>query len=278
MMYAAQKNKSKKLSVVLLDETLRDKIFTNGNHKVFTTLKSKKLADQKNIIVVSKASRLSELAGFIREMNEKNYLKGLFIRPDVKAELIPKLMVESGVSTLKQTLIIQNAAVLHRVLHAWKKQAREMLIADAAVSDNILYVISCSFRLYNVRFEDLPALRRISASNRGNFVIDEDGSYLHWPQEDIHLDIDMLEYHTDKVYRKEADLKRLRYHRQTGLILKKIREETGLRQSDIEGLSARQVRRIENGEAPLTVKAQEKIAAALDLEMDQLLNRISRKE
>lgn len=263
MVKTLKKKSSKSLSLVLLDERFQGKIAPGGTHRLFTSVRSKKLTGQKNVVIVSKASGLSSISEFIREVNEKNHLKGLFIRADVKTELLPKLMHESGVSTLKHTFIHQNPEVLRRLLRAWQLGTPEALIADASVAEDTLFVVSCSFQLYNIPFAELPALRKISQENRNSFVIDEDGSFLHWPHDDIHIDIDTLEYQTNPEYRRNADLKRLQHNRKFGITLKQLRNKAGLRQSDIPGLSARQVRRIENGETPITSGTLEKMSAAL---------------
>lgn len=247
MIKALKKKRKKTISLVLLDEQFQGRIASGGTHRLFTSVHSKKLTGQKNVVIVSKASGLSSISEFIREVNEKNHLKGLFIRADVKTELLPKLMHESGVSTLKHTFIHQNPDALSRLLRAWQLGTPDALIADASVAEGTLFVVSCSFQFYNIPFTELPALRKISPKNRNSFVIDEDGSFLHWPNDDIHIDIDTLEYHTNPEYRKKADLKRLQYNRKFGDTLKQLRKKAGLRQCDIPGLSARQVRRIENG-------------------------------
>jgi DNA-binding Xre family transcriptional regulator len=276
-MYRSQLKGEKKLAVILLDEKFQGVITAGGNRSIFSTLQSKQLSGFKNVMVVTKASQLPELALFIHDMNKKNYLRGLFIRPDVKMELLPKLMHESSVTTLKHTLILESPHVLQRVLNAWGRRASDQLIADAAVADGRLYVISCSLRMYAIAFEELPALRRINIGMRCDFVIEEDGSFIHWPDYDIHLDLEMLEYHTNEEYRKKADLERLQYHKQLGRALKKLRESSGRRQSDIPGLSARQVRRIENGETPVTLQSLEKIARGLGMTVGQLMNYMAEK-
>lgn len=270
MIKTQKKKRGSSLSVVLLDEQFQGKIGSGGTHRLFTSMHSKKLKAQKNVVIVSKASGLCAVSGFIRDINDKNHLKGLFIRPDVKAELLPKLMHESGVSTLKYTFIHHNPEALHRLLHAWNVGAPDKLIADASAADDTLFVVSCSFKFYKIPFAELPALRKISLENHRTFEIDEDGSFLHWPHDDIHIDIETLEYHTNPEYRKKADLKRLQYNRQFGDSLKRLRKESGLHQRDIPGLSARHVRRIENGETPVTADALEKIVAALGMSVEQI--------
>ena len=54
-----------------------------------------------------------------------------------------------------------------------------------------------------------------------------------------------------------------------------LSESRGLRQRDIEGLSERHVRRIEQGIARLTGDSAAKLAGPFRMEMDELLQRIS---
>lgn len=280
MVKTLKKKRKSPLSLVLLDEQFQGKIASSGSAggRIFTSIRSKKLASQKNVILVSKASGLGGISRYIREINEKNHLRGLFIRPDVKTELLPKLMHESGVSTLKHTFIHHNPEALNRLLRAWNLGAPDALIADASVADDTLFVVSCSFKFYKIPFAELPALHRVAPINRNTFDIDKDGSYIHWEQDDIHIDIDTLEYHTNPEYRKKADLKRLKYHRQFGDSLKHLRKEAGLRQGDIPGLSARQVRRIENGESTVSVGALEKLAKAMGMSMEEILRKQANKK
>ena len=132
MVKTLKKKRKNPLALVLLDEQFQGTIASGSTHRLFTSVHSKKLAVQKNVVIVSKASGLSGISEFIREINEKNHLKGLFIRPDVKTELLPKLMHESGVSTLKHTFILESSDALQRVVNAWNLGAPDALIADAS--------------------------------------------------------------------------------------------------------------------------------------------------
>jgi transcriptional regulator with XRE-family HTH domain len=61
------------------------------------------------------------------------------------------------------------------------------------------------------------------------------------------------------------------------LALMELREEAGLRQEDIQGLSERHVRRLEKEEGRLTVDAAKHYAATLGLELSEFLRLLSRK-
>lgn len=139
------------------------------------------------------------------------------------------------------------------------------MIADAKASRDRLLVLSCALEPYEVSFAEIPALKSMPKPDRGNFKIDEDGSYLYWPQADVHLDLDAIRTATcariAPAYREAALRKKLTHDRRYGAAIARLRREKGLKQSAIAGLSERQVRRIERGEG-VTSKALQRLAAA----------------
>lgn len=69
-----------------------------------------------------------------------------------------------------------------------------------------------------------------------------------------------------------ADVEISRYAKdKTSLVLLDLREEHGLTQAEIDGLSERQVRRLEKEESRLTVDASRKYANALNLPLSEFL-------
>jgi len=75
------------------------------------------------------------------------------------------------------------------------------LILEAKVIDEHLLVIDKALNSYLVSFNSKP-LNRIPIDNRTIFEIDPDGSYIYWPIQDIHLDIESFKVLVDK---EEAD-------------------------------------------------------------------------
>ena len=88
---------------------------------------------------------------------------------------------------------IKNGLCLH---------SRKPIIADAYVVEDRLLLRSCALKTYEVSFKDLPALASIMEEDRPNFEIDSDGSFIHWPDADIHLDLDAVVYATDPAAKK----------------------------------------------------------------------------
>jgi hypothetical protein len=149
----------------------------------------------------------------------------------------------------------------------------EILEAHGVVP--VLFVTSCALQQYEVPINKITALKSVPESTRANFTIDEDGSYLHWPESDIHLDLDAIRVAIDPVANKKAfEAKALR-HRRYGSAIAKLRLQKGLKQSDIPGLSDRQVRRIESG-AATTYESFSRLANAHGMALDEYLNQLAR--
>ncbi|HZY60600.1 MAG TPA: DUF2442 domain-containing protein, partial [Candidatus Binataceae bacterium] len=89
-------------------------------------------------------------------------------------------------------LVHSDSRIPRRVLAAWQHNAPAELIANATVADDRLIVISCEPKMYEVGFDQMPALKKIPAPQRRDFEIAEDGSFIWWPSRDIHLDLDAI--------------------------------------------------------------------------------------
>jgi hypothetical protein len=157
-----------------------------------------------------------------------------------------------------------------RVLTAWKYRAEKKLIANATVVDDRLMVISCEPEVLEVSFDELPSLRRVPKRDRAKFSISDDGSYLHWESLDIHLDIDAIRSATDPTWKDKCMVQRMAHDARYGAAIAQLRRDFGLRQTDIPDLSDRQLRRIENGEAP-TAGALRALSSAHGMDLHKYL-------
>jgi hypothetical protein len=113
-----------------------------------------------------------------------------------------------------------------------------------------------------VPWGDIGALQGVGSAERNRFVVSSDGSYIHWPGPDVHLNLESLQMEVDPGARDEARLERLRQARGLGAAVAALRAIKGLRQVDMEGVTARQVRRIEAGEVFPRLSTLAKLAAA----------------
>jgi hypothetical protein len=142
---------------------------------------------------------------------------------------------------------LPDVATALRIMQARAGGGAEQLIASASVVGDRLLVWSCEPRAFECSFSDLPALSRLPEKDRRRFEIDADGSFLRWPDHDIDLDLSAVRYAADPKFRKTTDQNKRRTFKRYGDAIRKLREARGLRQSDIAGVDARQMRRLENG-------------------------------
>ena len=205
-------------------------------------------ANARNVFVLALASELSEVAPFVRAANSRHHLRALFVQADLAERWIGQMLSRADLRTLRNLLVHQGPDLPRRVLGAWKMGAQDDLIADAVAVNDRLLVFSCALERIEIPFADVPALARLSKGDRGSFEVASDGSYLHWSGPDIHLDLEAFRIAVDPKVGERARVEQMRHNARFGRAVATMREGQGLRQSDIEGLSARQVRRIEAGE------------------------------
>jgi hypothetical protein len=229
----------------------------------------------RDVFVLASATKLAIVSPFIREANAAHHLRALLLRADVDCAWILPMLERANLRSPRNTLVHSSPDVPRRVLRAWQHRAQHQLIADATVVGDRLFVRSCSLEPFEIRFCDLPALARLSEEERAHFSIDEDGSYLHWTGGDLHVGLDMIRYGVDEDFRIKTNLRRLAAEARFGGAVKTLRTAEGLRQSDIPGLSAKQVSRIEAGQGTPRVKTIQKLAHAIGASPQAYLDRVA---
>lgn len=154
--------------------------------------------------------------------------------------------------------------------------AQDELIADATVMEGVLFVRTCALETLEVEVREVKALRKASRDEVRNFEVADDGAYIYWPDLDVHLNVESVRVVLDPTLKSELMLKRQRDEQRMGAALRKIRERKGLRQADIEGVSTRQVGRIERGEVRARHATLELFARAHGEELNTYLQELSR--
>lgn len=228
----------------------------------------------RNIFVLVPASALPEVAEFVSVANRRHQLRALLIRDDVRPSAVPQMFERAGLRLMRNTIVHSDPDVPSRVLTAWAHDAQDELLAKASVSDDRLFVLSCALQPYEIGFDQMAALKRIPAAERSNFVLDEDGSYIHWPAPGIHVDLDAIRTALDPRLRTKTAAEKILHDCKYGVAIARVRSEHGLRQSGITGLSERQVRRIEKG-GRTTIEALRRLASAHRMDLDAYLNELA---
>lgn len=151
--------------------------------------------------------------------------------------------------------------LLRRLLVTLDADDQSERILDAWWEGDTLVVLSPRFQRLHVPLVKLPSLRD---NSRGLdvFEIDLDGAYVYWPELDVHLGWEQFaQAIDDKAYLK-ARQQSIEFNKCYGSAIRSLRQRRGLLQSDINGLTPRQVGRIERGECRATHSALTKLAKA----------------
>jgi hypothetical protein len=170
----------------------------------------------------------------------------------------------------------QDPTVVDRIKQAWEWESEDELIATAKASENILIVMGCNLNFWQVSFEVIPCLNKLPLSERNNFEIDPDGSYLHWQWNDIHIDLEDIKAAADPEFKNQLYFEKLKYDRSLGKAISQVRKAHNLNQKEIEGLSDRHLRRIENEGYQVTIDVLKKLAVAHNMNLEDYLAEITR--
>ena len=92
----------------------------------------------------------------------------------------------------------------------------------------------------------------------------------------MHLGWDQLNEIVDERARLRVVQGRSAFRRRHGLAIRELRVEHGLSQRDVEGLTARHLRRIEHGEQQLTRRALTALAQAHEMTPSEYLDAVAR--
>lgn len=170
----------------------------------------------------------------------------------------------------------RDSGAIRRLIISLARPEPVLGIVDAYVLGDTLNVVTGDFVFRSFPLDRVPGLDTLRGTAAHEFEIDEDGSYLYWPGDDLHLGVSQLLQAADPMYLADIEIERYSSDH-TGAALRSIREEKRIRQSDIPGLSERQVRRIEDGISRLRAEAARKFSEAFAMPLGDLLDEIARR-
>jgi hypothetical protein len=173
-----------------------------------------------------------------------------------------------------QTPSVSN--LLGRVCFAMAGDQKRGSIIDAYPIGDSLFVRGPKHRLLSVPFKAISSLRDKPRATQWNFEIDPDGSFLYWPDLDVHLGWNQFLQAVDPNEFRKAQQRSADFNQRYGAAIRKLREEAGISQSKIPGLTDRQVRRIEQGESRATVSALAAFAKAHGVETNEYLEQLAK--
>jgi hypothetical protein len=170
----------------------------------------------------------------------------------------------------------QVSELLGRVCFALGRDGTRGSIIDAYLAGDSLLVRGPKHRMLHVPVSSVPALRGQSRAVLRNFEIDPDGSFIHWPDLDVHLGWNQFLQAVDPEELRKAQQRSTGFNQRYGAAIRKRREEAGLSQSKVEGLTERQLRRIEQGECRATTGALTALAKAHGLDVNAYMESLTK--
>ena len=169
----------------------------------------------------------------------------------------------------------QVAQLLGRVCSALETNGHRGGIIDAYIAGDELLVRGPKYRMLHVPLAKIDVLNRLPDRTLLNFVIDPDGSFLHWPDPVVHLGWNQFLQAVDPAEFRKAQQRSDGFNKRYGKTIRTVREAAGIPQSKIVGLTDRQLRRIESGECRATTAALAALAQAHGFETNLYLEQLA---
>ena len=167
--------------------------------------------------------------------------------------------------------------LVYRLVSGMAESGGPKPIVDAWMENEQLVILSPSFDRLSVPLEKMAKYIGTDESEIRAIEIDEDGRFLYWPHSDIHLGWEQLRQIVDPVSALADQQKTKTFNRGYGAAIRSLREEKVLKQSDISGLTARHLRRIEHGEQAASKATLGSLAQSHGLTLENYLKELAER-
>jgi hypothetical protein len=224
------------------------------------------LLDSRVKSVVSRAFHLLFTGPATHSEQVAEWIRATKIRSTNRLQVIPVEDMEGP----------QLSQVLGRVCSAFERDGSRGSIIDAYIVGDRLHVRGPKYRMLHIPLDSIPALRRQPQAVLRKFEIDPDGSFLYWPDLDAHLGWNQFLQIVDPVELRKAQQRSADFNKRYGAAIRKLRDEAGILQTEIPGLTERQLRRIEHGESRATTSAIAALAKAHGLDPNAYMERLAK--
>lgn len=237
-----------------------------GGESVVVISRLADLTDEmlKKLSVSNESRQLVFISGFPVEGVTSRLMKLRIRRPD-------RLHLAADSDIASESRLIQ------RLVSGMAENDGSKTIVDAWVEGDNLVLLSPSFDRMTVPCSRVARFLGDNDSKCAKFEIDEDGRFLYWPHSDTHLGWKQLEQLINPAVAIKDKEKNDQFRRRYGQAIKSLREDTGLKQKEIHGLTDRQLRRIEQGEQIVTSKALEALAKSHGMEIGDYMRELGRR-
>lgn len=168
------------------------------------------------------------------------------------------------------------AELIYRLVSGMAERDGSHPLVDAWIENEQLVLLSPTFARLEVPLAKLARLIGTDKSKAAAFEIDEDGRFLHWPHADVHLGWAQFQQIVDPASVLATAAKTDKYNKRYGAAIRALREAQGLKQTDIQGITDRQLRRVELGQQSASKGTLEALAAAHSLSLEEYVDRLAK--
>lgn len=202
---------------------------------------------------------------------------------------LDELPIEAVAGRLPQ-LDIRSPHRLHLAARRSSKQIEDLLyrlvlgittlngpqpIVDAWIEQDQFVLLSPEFERLIVSLQKLARIVGDGADRLQEFEIDEDGRYVHWPHGDVHLGWEQFQQLVDPAAALSARERSAEFWARYGAAIRSLREESNIKQSDVPGVTDRNLRRVEHGELPASSATLRALADAHHLTLDAYMEKLA---
>ncbi len=196
---------------------------------------------------------------------------------DVPEQAVPLLSSKLRLHKPDQRLrICRDPFVVKRLVVALRRPAPWEGILDAYVLEDSLVLVLGDMSVREFPIKELPRVGRFAPRVLNNFNIDSAGSYLYWPDHDVHMGPSQMLQAVDPMYLADVEIRRYQIENVSQALLD-MRNARQLKQTEIPGLSERHVRRLEKEKVRLTVDAANRLANAFGLSLSGFFDDLSER-
>ena len=234
------------------------------------------------MLVISRLADIPEDADAIPIAGNRDRKYLLFV-DDMPVEAIPSRIPRLHIRNAQRLHIARErdkkgiSAIIARAIGGIAFGKQHKGIVDAWIEEDCLVVLFPAFDRLRVPLSKLTKHLGTDKDEIKAFEIDEDGSFLYWPHVDVHLGPDQFHALVDPTSAIAARQKSRQFNREYGEAIRALREEHGLKQNAIQGVTDRHLRRIEHCQLPATSGVLESLAKAHGLEVSQYMAELAKR-
>ena len=232
-----------------------------------TTIFISRLAD-----IVAEAAKKTRGAGRVRHLL---FSEGMPV--EAVASRLPQLDIRDAhrIHVAREGDPESISKILYRLARAMTQSKKSTTILDAWVEGEEMVLLSPRFERLPVPLKKLEKYLGKRKAKIRQFEIDEDGRFLFWAHADVHLGWEQIMCIVDPTAAVAAKKKTEDFNRRYGAAIRSLREDAGLRQAAINGLTERHLRRIEQGKQAATSSALKSLAKAHGMKTEDYMKELA---